>query len=144
MSTNTEEIGIRLVPYFYYFEHIGKPVKNYSFIILFCSLAGPFSLVNVQENKSLLHLLTMTNYGTRSPQLGDQIGSWARKYVAKSEWNSFKELVDCTFYKIDEIADATDILMQKTIDQNYFIGEIIPEIVPFGKYNKWGRNWPII
>ena len=144
LKKSPEDIATRLVPYFYYFEHMGKPIKNYSFAILYCSLAGPCKVEKIRENKALLDLLKKTNYGTTSPNLGYQLEDWGNEYVSDSESYNFAKLAQLAILRTDEIADMCDILIRKAIREDYSLEDMFPELTPYGRYNRRERTWPII
>ena len=143
LETSAEDIAIRLVPYFYLYQYIGKPIKNYAFAITFCSLAGPFNPSKLMKDETLKDLLKITNYGTTSPNLGSQIENWVSRNISEDDWDVFLTLDHICALRVDEIADIADALQIQVRREDYLVGEMIPELVPLGNYNA-GRRWPRI
>lgn len=141
---SSTEIGTRLVPYFYLYEEIGRPIKNYTFAILFCSLAGPLDIDKLMNNKALNDLLEMTNYGETSSFLGNQIERWASLHVSDFEWNDFTLVYQKAIERTEDIADETDRLMRKAISKGYSVKEMIPALSPLGELNDAFQKWPLI
>lgn len=142
--TPAEEIAIRLVSYFYLYEYMGKPIKNYTFAITYCALGGPFNPVKLSKDEALLDLLNISNYGTTSPNLGNQIDYWAGKYIStEDDWNGYIKLANFSNARTNEIADIVDVMLRQVQRDDYLLGEMIPEFAPLGHLNG-GRRWPRI
>ena len=142
--TPAEEIAVRLVPYFYLYEYMGKPIKNYTFAISYCALGGPFSPVKLSKDEALLDLLNISNYGTTSPDLGSKIHYWAEKYISsEGDCNWYIQLANFSNARTNEIADIVDVMLRQVQRDDYLLGEMIPEFAPLG-YLNGGKRWPRI